>query len=156
MLWRHLWLLSLHHIFRHYLINNSVFVNMLLNIIHVFWFSLQLLFETFLILSRTQWDIVINVTTSSCKELSEFNKTWIFSKDFRKKLKHQDSCKSVEWETSWSIRTDGQTRWSYSRFSQFCKLAKKKIHLPFPSVALESKCEGFVERISDVLYNTDV
>ena len=40
---------------------------MLLNIKCVFWFSLQLLFETFLILRIIQRDIVINVKMSSCK-----------------------------------------------------------------------------------------
>ena len=39
----------------------------LLNIKCVFWFSLQLLLETFLVLRRIQRDIAINVKTSSCK-----------------------------------------------------------------------------------------
>ena len=39
----------------------------LLNIKCVFWFSLQLLFETFLILWRIQRHIFIDVETSSCK-----------------------------------------------------------------------------------------
>jgi hypothetical protein len=39
----------------------------LLNIICVFWFPLQLLSETFLILRRIQRDIIINVHRSSCK-----------------------------------------------------------------------------------------
>jgi hypothetical protein len=33
----------------------------------VFWFSLQLLSEKFLILTRTRWEIIINVHRSSCK-----------------------------------------------------------------------------------------
>jgi hypothetical protein len=33
------------------------------------WFFIQLLFETFLFLTRIQRDIVINVKTSSCKVL---------------------------------------------------------------------------------------
>jgi hypothetical protein len=40
---------------------------MLLNMKCVFWFSLQLLFETFLILRRNQRDI-LNLPRSSCKE----------------------------------------------------------------------------------------
>ena len=44
---RPLWL---HHIFRHYLKNGTIFGKKLLNIKCAFWFSLQLLFETFLIL----------------------------------------------------------------------------------------------------------
>ena len=39
----------------------------LLNIKCVFWFSLQLLSETFLILIRIHRDIIINVHLSSCK-----------------------------------------------------------------------------------------
>ena len=39
----------------------------LLSIKYVFLFSLQLLYETFLILRRIQQDIAINVETSSCK-----------------------------------------------------------------------------------------
>ena len=34
---------------------------------YVFWFSLQLLSEIFLILRRIQWDVIINVQTSSYK-----------------------------------------------------------------------------------------
>ena len=53
----------------------------------MFWFSLQLLFETFLILRRIQRDIVINLKTSSCKTRLvlvgfqlNFNFLYIFSK----------------------------------------------------------------------------
>jgi hypothetical protein len=55
------------HIFRHCLINGTLFGKKLLSIRCVFWFSLQLLFETYLFLRRIQRDIVINVKTSSCK-----------------------------------------------------------------------------------------
>jgi hypothetical protein len=53
--------------FTHYLINCTIFGKMLLNIKCVFWFSLQLLSETFLILRRIQRDIIINVHRSSCR-----------------------------------------------------------------------------------------
>jgi hypothetical protein len=59
--------LLLHHIFRHYLINYTNFWKMLLNIKCVFRLSLQLFFETFLILKRINRAIVINMTTPSCK-----------------------------------------------------------------------------------------
>ena len=39
----------------------------LLNIKCMFWFSVQILSETFLILSRTERDIIINMYCSSCK-----------------------------------------------------------------------------------------
>jgi hypothetical protein len=61
---RPLWL---HNNFRHFLINGKIFGNKLLQIKCAFWFSLQLLFETFIILRRIQRDIVINIETSSCK-----------------------------------------------------------------------------------------
>ena len=66
-LYRHLLPVKLHHIFPHYLINGTVFEKKLLNIKCVFWFSLQMLSETFLILRRIHGDIIINVHRSSCK-----------------------------------------------------------------------------------------
>ena len=79
----------------------------LLSIKCVFWFPLQLLFDTFLILRRIRRDIVINVKTSSCKmSVIIITETWIFSTDFRKKKSsniryhsegHGISMKSVCW-----------------------------------------------------------
>ena len=54
-------------IFLDYLTNGTIFGKKSLNIEYVFWFSLQLLFETFLILRINQRDVVINVKTSSGK-----------------------------------------------------------------------------------------
>jgi hypothetical protein len=62
-----LWPLWLYHIFRHYLINGTILAKYVLNIKCVFWFSLQLLSKTFLILRRIRRDIVINVKSYSCK-----------------------------------------------------------------------------------------
>jgi hypothetical protein len=59
--------LWLHHIFRNCLINGKILGKKSLNVKCVFWYSLQLLFETFFILRRNQRDIVINVKASSCK-----------------------------------------------------------------------------------------
>ena len=81
-----------HHIFRHYLINGSIFGKKSLNIKCVFWFSLQLLFETLLILRIIQGDIVNNVKSLHVKHslfLSDFNKTWILSTNFRKSLNNK-------------------------------------------------------------------
>ncbi len=55
--------------------------------------------------------------------LSHLNEIWILLTYFSKILKHQISWKSVRWEPSCSMRTDGQTgrhnatNW---RLSQFC------------------------------------
>jgi len=58
----------------------------LLSIKCVFWLSLQLLSATLLILRRTERDIIqykcLHITCPLF--LSNFNKTWIFSADFRK------------------------------------------------------------------------
>ena len=51
----------------HYLTNCTIFEKKLLNAKCVFWFSLQLLSETFLIITRTERDITINVYRSSCE-----------------------------------------------------------------------------------------
>ena len=86
----HLRLLWLHHISRHYLVTGTIFGNKSLGIKCVFWFSLQLLFETFPILRRIWRDIVINERRLHVKYLlflSDFKKTWIFSPDFRKQAR---------------------------------------------------------------------
>ena len=49
-----------------YLINGKIFGKKLLNTKCVFWFSLQLLSETFLILRRNERDMISNVYGSSC------------------------------------------------------------------------------------------
>jgi hypothetical protein len=45
--------------------------------------------------------------------LSDFNQTWTFSRYWRKILQYQISWKSVKWEPSYSMRTDGRAhRWT--------------------------------------------
>jgi hypothetical protein len=39
----------------------------------------------------------------------DFNQIWIFLTDFRQILKYQTSCKCIQWELSFVMRTDGQT-----------------------------------------------
>ena len=109
----HLRPLCLHQIFRYYHINGTICEKEnLLNIKRVFLFCLQILFEIFMNLRRIQQDIVINVKTSSCKVpviLVGFLQNLNFLTDFRKKLKYQDASKSVQWESSCSMRSDGRT-----------------------------------------------
>ena len=117
--------------FPHYLINSTIFGKTLLNIKCVFWFSVQLLSELFLILGRVQRVIFINVHRSSCEVpvvirsrcsgperartqtpffcsvplfLCYCNETWICSTDFHKILKYQISWKSVQWQPSCSMQ----------------------------------------------------
>jgi len=101
--------------FPHYLRNGTIFEKMLLNIKCVFWFSLQLLSETFLNLRRTQRDTIKNVNgygrhVNWTLFLSDFKETLnllnIFF--FRNILKHKISWKPVQYEPICSMRTDGR------------------------------------------------
>jgi hypothetical protein len=94
--------------FPHYLINGTIFGRKLWNTKCVFWFSLQLLSETFLVLRITEGNIKINARLHLVYPifLSDINIAWIFSTDFRKILKYQISWKSVQWEPRCSIRAE--------------------------------------------------
>jgi len=95
----------------------------------VFWFPLQLLSATLLILRRIKGDMIKMYVCLHVKYrlfLSDFNESWIFWTDFRQKLRHQISWKSVQWESSCSMRTDGRTDRhdkADSRFLQFYERA---------------------------------
>ena len=80
----------------------------ILNTKCVFWFSLKLLPEIFLILRTSKRHTIKNVRWSSCKNLL-FLSDLIFLTDFQKTLKYQNSWKSIEWELSCSMWRDGQT-----------------------------------------------
>ena len=62
----HLRRVWLYHIFIHYHLNGTICEKRLLSIKCVFWFSLRLSPETFLILRRTVRDVIIPVYWSSC------------------------------------------------------------------------------------------
>jgi hypothetical protein len=64
-LYCHLWPVQLCHNSPHFLTNGTPSGKKLLNTIYVFWYSLQVLSEKFLILRRIQRDITINVHGSS-------------------------------------------------------------------------------------------
>jgi hypothetical protein len=64
----------------------------LLSINCVFWYAVQLLSEIFLILGRTEWDMINIVYSLVVKYplfLSGFNETWTLSRNFRKILKYK-------------------------------------------------------------------
>ena len=107
-----LWPARLYSIFPHYLNKRHDIRKKLLNKKCVFWLSVQLLSETFLILRRTERDVIKNVNWIHVKWpsfLSDLNETWVVSIDFRKILKYQLLWNSVKWEPRFSMRTDGRT-----------------------------------------------
>jgi hypothetical protein len=65
-LYCHLWPVWLYHIFPHNLINGTIFKTKFYWTQNVFWFSLRLLSETFLILRRTERDVIKSVHTAVC------------------------------------------------------------------------------------------
>jgi hypothetical protein len=67
MLYGHLWPVQLYSISSHRLKNGTIIGKTLLNVKYVFWFYLQRLPGTFLILRRSERDSIINVHRSSCK-----------------------------------------------------------------------------------------
>ena len=84
----YLWPARLYTVFPHYLINDTNFEKKALNTKCVFWFSLQLASETFLILRRTERDMIKYAYWFSCTVplfLLYFNKYFIYSLEFRKK-----------------------------------------------------------------------
>ena len=117
--------------FPHYLINGTIFEKKLLNTRCVFWFSLQLLSETFLILRRSKRDMIKNVYRSSCKVLllfwSEFNGTK-FSRQILEKFSNikfyekihywtQNVCLIFSTTFVWNI-THSKKNWA--RYDQKC------------------------------------
>ena len=88
-LYCHVWSIWLYHIFSHYLINGAISWKTLLNMKRVFWFSLQILSETFLRLRRVQRNIVINVQHLHEKYLflwTDCKECRLFLPDFRKEF----------------------------------------------------------------------
>ena len=97
----HLLPAPLYNIFPHYLINGTIFGKKVLNTKCEFWFSLQLLSETFLILRITERDMIKKsyfvLRVKYPLFLSDFSKTWIFSTNFGDSIKYQISWQSVQW-----------------------------------------------------------
>jgi len=89
------------------------FLKKLLNIKCVFWLCLQLLFETFLTLWRTERDMTKTVHGSAGTAVVivlNFNEPWIFSTDFGRILEYGSrENPSSESPVAAYGRTDGQT-----------------------------------------------
>jgi hypothetical protein len=80
----------------------------LLNIKCVFWFSLQRLSETFLILRRTERDVIINVHRSSCKVSVILVRLFLKKLNSRDGLSKNTQISSGSGVVPWG-RTDKQT-----------------------------------------------
>ena len=109
----HPWPVRFCHTSQHYLTNGTNFFQKCYWAQNAFWFSLQLLSATFLILRSIEGNTNI-MYTYRCSGtvplfLADFNETWFFSKDFRKKIKYRISRKFLQWEAKCSMRTDGRT-----------------------------------------------
>jgi hypothetical protein len=117
-----LWPAQFHNIFPHYLINNINFGKSLLNIKCVF--SIQILSETFLILTRIKRDMIKNVTGLKVKYRlfsSSFNKTWTFLTEFQNQISNSKKTSPVEAELT--CRQMDRHEEANSCFSKFCEHA---------------------------------
>jgi hypothetical protein len=143
-LYCHLWCVWLYHIFPHYLINGMVFGKTLLNIKCVFWFSLQILSKSFLILRIIQWDVIIHVHRSSCKVpvIRQILMKLEFSRQiFEKYSNNHISWKSIQWEPSCTMRAEGQMgrhNEANCHFSQFCEHPKNEFTILESSYSIMS------------------
>ena len=115
----HLWpvrLYSIFFFFLHFLISGTIFGKMFLNIKCMFWFYLQLLYETFSVLRIIGRDMIkktcIDLHVKYPLFLSGLNETWIFSADFRKNadIKFNENPSSGSWVVPCG-RTDRWTDW---------------------------------------------
>ena len=125
----HLQSFWLHCIYQRYLINGTIFGRNLLNIKCVFLFSLQLLFQTFLLTRRIRQDIVTNVKMSLCKVplifiRVQWNLTFpdILSKKNSNFRFNQDPSSGNRVPCRRTEGTDGHNE-AKNRFSQFLKRA---------------------------------
>jgi hypothetical protein len=116
--------LSTSTIFFHIVINGMIFEkDKLLNVKCVLWFSLQTLYETFIILRRTEeiWSkIYIGLHVKLPLLLSDFNETWNFSTDFRKLLK--SNFVKIRPMRAEVFRADGRKGRRTDRHNEACSL----------------------------------
>jgi hypothetical protein len=123
-----IWGLSgwLYHIFS-YISYRVRFLENLLNVKCVFWFSLQLLSTTLPTVRRTELNTVTNEQMSSHKipiiilVRLEWNSNFL-NQFLKNILKYEISWKPVKWQSICSMQTDGHDD-TNSHFSQFCEHA---------------------------------
>jgi hypothetical protein len=113
------------------IINGMIFAKKALNMKCVFWFSLEVLFEIFLVLRRNQRDIVLwkRRRLKCLLYLSDFNETRIFSTGTVSHIKFNQNS-SIESRVVPCGQIDGwMDMTKLSHFSQFCEICKTcKIH----------------------------
>ena len=146
----------LYYIFPHYRIKGSIFEEKRVIEQNMFWFSLQLLSETFFILRRIWRNMIRNVDRSSCKVLlfwSHLNEILIFSTDLKKNTEISNTTKIrlvVAEVFHAGGRTDRHDK-ANSRFSQFCERYRRhmtcyKVLNEFLSRLLVTLCDKEVPR----------
>jgi hypothetical protein len=111
--YNNLWPVQLYNIFHHYF-TNCVIKKKLLNTKCVFWFSLQLLSETFLILRRKEQDMSKSVHWSPCKvPITLVNVSWCclnFLDRFFQNTQISNFMK-ILWVLSWVVRCRQMDGW---------------------------------------------
>ena len=132
-LYCHLYPVRLYHIFPHYLVKWRFFLKKVTDRkMYVLIFSTTFVWNIF-ILRRIQRGIVTNVYWCSCKVPTiivrlSWNFNFLDKFSGEKTLKYKILWKSVQWEPSCSMRTDGWTDRldeSNSHFYQFCESTER-------------------------------
>ena len=107
------WPAPLFNIFPPYIINGMIFENTIYGTQNVcFWFPLQLLHATLLVLRRTERDMIKNIYRSSCKVpviLVRFEWNLNFIDSFSKTTQIPNFMTIRQQEPCYSMRTDGLT-----------------------------------------------
>ena len=104
----HLWPVWLCYIFPHYLINDTIFGQYLLNI-QLLWFSLHFLSETF---RRIQWDVINLHRTSHKVPIILVRFEWNLNSTYCQKMlsiKFHENSSSGSWVVHVDRQTDGPT-----------------------------------------------